>query len=267
MNFIAFSHHWSRMARNVGLAERGAVHLSTTAGLLCDFWVQHQVLSQAVGLGCRLPLCAVSRSAETGACQAPLSYSLKLTMFFVLCGIWGWMRSLLGSGSLWKRGQRSVAHLLSALWSESWSSPKFSVFSALLHTRCCGVLPRTFCVCKVLASRDCHTVSKRWLCKLDVAREKWMNIPWCMRQLDKRKQATECRFFGKTWMETMMKVTQTLAKIIYKPKASPQPQGPTCSCKYCPGYAEQKEKPRGASLLPPAVLAGEAHARQTARSR
>lgn len=33
------------------------------------------------------------------------------------------MRSLLGSGSLWKRGQRSVAHLLSALWSESWSSP------------------------------------------------------------------------------------------------------------------------------------------------
>lgn len=37
MNFIAFSHHWSRMARNVGLAERGAVHLSTTAGLLCDF--------------------------------------------------------------------------------------------------------------------------------------------------------------------------------------------------------------------------------------
>lgn len=60
-----------------------------------------------------------------------------------------------------------------------------------------------------------------------------------------------------------MKVTQTLAKVIYKPKASPQPQGPTCSCKYCPGYAEQKEKPRGASLLPPAVLQGRhAHGRQ-----
>lgn len=40
-----------------------------------------------------------------------------------------------------------------------------------------------------------------------------------------------------------MKITQTLVKIIYKLKASPQPQGPKCSCKDCPGYAEQKEKP------------------------